>query len=784
MQTKAFTSDIHKQVSARLKLIDYADTSLAFLGLESYSVSEIKGQSDISKGYNFEVTFISDDTMAVEEIVDTDATLTIDDPKNSLLSKKIHGKILSAQEFGSVARKKLYKIEIVSPFHYLSLNKRYEIFQAKSVPQIIEEIIAKYKTLLNIEIDIRVDVTTYPIKAQCTQYAQSDFEFITMLCEEEGLVLLQNYESTAPTQLRLCKLSEHPFTSTQTSQCDFNLSKSFVTSLQVQDFYDYRRPSLEMKFATGSQINSPVLQDNETTAQLRASLQEEKLRDTLNPIDESIFKDLQRYAKLDVERGYAQSSFITGHTQELFLNSALHIKLEDVKSNKNIDSIIIFEKYEAHFPNALDEYVDTKQDRYKFEVSFIAVPFEVPYLPPYTINKPRIHSIQTAIVSGKEAKTLEHANEIDVNERGEIRVIFHFDAKKPVSIYVPLSNSFSGDGYGTQFLPRVNSEVIVSFINGDIDRPIITGAIHNGENAHPYNLPSKKTESFIKTQTTPQYKDKEGYNELLFEDRQGEEQLNLRAQKDYTLHILNDSHSHIQNNEKTTIDNDTEVTVANNFIVTVGDESKLRVKGNSITTVEKEQLVSIKENQQNTYEQDYTTIIGKNQTTIVEQELIEEIKGFTSLYVEKDTQQKVLQNLYKKIAKELGIEVSGAYNLNADTIKYKAKTIELEASSGVSLKCGGNALTVDGAGIHLKAPVVDTTSGNGGVVAPGVEMPKEEYDQKLKLVDSTDGTIMANQAYKMTASTGEIVEGITDEKGFTQRIPTADKSTLSIEIIN
>ena len=356
------------------------------------------------------------------------------------------------------------------------------------------------------------------------------------------------------------------------------------------------------------------------------------------------------------------------------------------------------------------------------------------------------------------------------------------DTKKPVSIYVPLSNSFSGDGYGTQFLPRVNSEVLVSFINGDIDRPLITGAIHNGENAHPYNLPSNKTQSFIKTQTIPQYTDKEGYNELLFEDRQGEEELKLRAQKDYNLDVLHDAHSHIKNDKKTEIGNDAEVTVANNFRVTVGNDSKLLVRGNSITTIEKEQLVSIKENQQNTYEQDYTSIIGQNQTTIIEQDLIEEIKGFTSLYVEKDTKKKVLQNLYRKIAKDLGIEASGAYNLNADTIKYKAKTIELEAGSGVSLKCGGNVLTVDGAGIHLKAPVVDTASGNGGVVAPGVDVKIHQYDEQMLLMDEDTGEILANHHYKLTTSTGEF-EGITDANGMTERFSTENMTIIDIELL-
>jgi len=250
---------------------------------------------------------------------------------------------------------------------------------------------------------------------------------------------------------------------------------------------------------------------------------------------------------------------------------------------------------------------------------------------------------------------------------------------------------------------------------------VITGAIHNGENAHPYPLPKEKTKSFIKTQTTPQYEDKEGYNELLFEDKQGEELLSLRAQKDYNLNVLHDSHIHIENDSKTVIGNDSELTIANDSTTTVGNDSKLFIKGNSTTTIEKESLVTVKENQENLYKKDNTSIIGQNQKTIIEKDLIEEIKGLVLRYVEKDAKQKVLQSLYKKIAKDLGIEVSGAYHLNADTIRYTAKTIELDAGDGLSLKCGANVLTVDGVGIHLKAPMLDTASSNGGVVAPAIE---------------------------------------------------------------
>ncbi len=102
-------------------------------------------------------------------------------------------------------------------------------------------------------------------------------------------------------------------------------------------------------------------------------------------------------------------------------------------------------------------------------------------------------------MSNGESNTKDYENTIDVDEQGRIKVLFHFETNQTSSCYLRLSNFYSGTNFGSQFLPRVNSEVIVSFINGDPDLPIIIGTLHNGENKNPVNLPKEKTKSFIKT---------------------------------------------------------------------------------------------------------------------------------------------------------------------------------------------------------------------------------------------------------------------------------------------
>ncbi|MFA7030614.1 MAG: type VI secretion system tip protein TssI/VgrG [Candidatus Cloacimonadaceae bacterium] len=478
----------------------------------------------------------------------------------------------------------------------------------------------------------------------------------------------------------------------------------------------------------------------ERTTQLRESIKEYSYKQRVERLHESLHRDIIRTSKLDANRGYAQTFSIKGTTHELQLIEGVHVELQDSTQKQTIQATILNTKFEAFFPNALDEYTqkpDQTPQTNQFTLTFEAIPKDILYIPAYTITKPKIHSIQTARVSAKKEELKPYANEIDVNEKGEIRVIFHFDEKYPTSCYIPLANPFSGDGYGMQFLPRVNSEVIVSFINGDIDRPLIIGALHNAENHHPYNLPKEKTKSFIKTQSTPQYKDQEGYNELLFEDKQGEEELNLRAQRDYNLKVLNNATTHIDNNAINIIDNDMHLTVANNATTTIGNDQRNTIAGNQITTIEKEQLLSVGADQENHLLKNVTTIINQTSKTIIEQDLLERIKGKVHHYVEKDSQAKYLANLFMQIEKDLGIQITNAYHLQAKSIKLQSPTIELQATEGISLKCGGNVLTVDSSGVYFKTASLDTKSGNGGVSATEVAKVKHvEISKPIKIIFS------------------------------------------------
>ena len=279
-----------------------------------------------------------------------------------------------------------------------------------------------------------------------------------------------------------------------------------------------------------------------------------------------------------------------------------------------------------------------------------------------------------------------------------------------------VSNLSSGSGYGTQFIPRVNSEVIVSFVNGDPDYPVIIGTLHNVENKNPYSLPKEKTKSFIKTYSIPQYEDKIGYNEILFEDKRGAEEFNIHAQKDMNTLVLNDKNLNVKNNSKTLIESNKEETVKKDSTQTIGKNKTINIKENEVKTVDKEKIVTVKEDYNIEVYKDFNTTVGNNINTFVEQDVITQIKEVLLEDVEKDVSNKYLENLFTQIALDMGVDIGGTFHLECPDVRYEAsEEICLESYDGITLRCGGNALTIDGSGIHFHTPNYDSNSGNGGV---------------------------------------------------------------------
>ncbi|MEY0543130.1 type VI secretion system Vgr family protein [Providencia rettgeri] len=218
------------------------------------------------------------------------------------------------------------------------------------------------------------------------------------------------------------------------------------------------------------------------------------------------------------------------------------------------------------------------------QLSFI--PSTQEWRPPYRY-KPTADGDELATVVGPPGE------EIYTNSQGAVTVYFHWDRRgKPdhsASCWVRVAHGWNGDGFGFMSIPRIGQEVIISYLNNDIDKPIITGCTYNGRNRPPIDLPKHKTRTTFRTKTHKG----DGFNELRFEDEAGQEEIYLHAQKNLAINVLNSRGERINYDRTTSIGHNDELVVASNRTVTVEGNQAHKTTGNYQDKVEGDQHLSV-----------------------------------------------------------------------------------------------------------------------------------------------------------------------------------------------
>ena len=333
---------------------------------------------------------------------------------------------------------------------------------------------------------------------------------------------------------------------------------------------------------------------------------------------------------------------------------------------------------------------------------FEAIPKATPYRPARLTPKPRMHT-QTALVVGKAGE------EIWTDEYGRIKLQFPWDRTgkndETSSCWVRVVLPWSGKGFGMQFVPRVGQEVIVTFIDGDPDRPLVTGCVYNGDNALPYALPANQTQSGIKTNSS---KGGGGFNELRFEDKKDAEEVFLQAQKNFNINVLNDTTAAVGHDETLTVQN------ARTRTVKEGDETITLEKGKRSVTIQTgSDSLDVKDTR--------TVTVGSDQNHSTGGNFAHKVTGNYDLTVD--------GNLTIKVSGTLTLQSGGSFAIKsgADLAAQASTSISQKAGTALSNQAGtslenkaGTTLTND-AGISLvnKAAAEQTVDGGGMLTIKG-----------------------------------------------------------------
>jgi type VI secretion system secreted protein VgrG len=322
-----------------------------------------------------------------------------------------------------------------------------------------------------------------------------------------------------------------------------------------------------------------------------------------------------------------------------------------------------------------------------FHCRFTALGGEVPFRPRRITPKPIIQGPQTAIVVGKAGE------EIWTDKHGRAKVQFHWDryGKKDEnsSCWVRISQAWAGKGWGGVHLPRIGQEVIVEFLEGDPDQPIITGRVYNGDNKVPYDLPANQTQSGLLSRSTKEGST-ENFNQLRFEDKKGEEEVYIHAEKDHKIEVENDKNENVGNNESISIGNDRTETVGNDETITVNNNRTETVMANETLTVQQDRTRNVNKNEIVTVALTRTRNVGINEAVNVgvAQEIT--VGGFRALTVGAYQNTEIALNHSESIGNNYSLEVGDSRDADVgenDKLKV-GKKLTIEAGEEVSITTG------------------------------------------------------------------------------------------------
>ncbi|HEX8369284.1 MAG TPA: type VI secretion system tip protein TssI/VgrG [Pyrinomonadaceae bacterium] len=563
-----------------------------------------------------------------------------------------------------------YYATIVPHVWILTQNVQSRIFQHVTVPDILKKVFEGFEMIYEIQ-------GAFQKRNYCVQYRESDFAFAARLMEEEGIyyyfehaggthkMIIANTpqshracpgKSSIPCFIDVTRGQEDWVSSIATWRQDYQLQSGKVTLWD----HNFELPHKHLEVEKPSRFNvggNQELEIYEFPAGYARKYDGIDRTGGERPADlQHIFEDNQKTAQIRMEELDSQYQTANGIADCASMTAGYRFALFNHPTRKlNANYVLTSLAHEAEqSPN----YVANEEIGGAYGNSFQCIAHGAgtsPYRPPQKTPKPSIQGSQTATVVGPPGE------EIFTDKYGRVKVQFNWDRESKFdpdsSCWIRVAKDLAGKKWGSMYIPRIGQEVIVDFMEGDPDQPIITGAVYNPETMPHYELPKYKTLTYIKTRTSPD--DGKGFNELRFEDKQDKEQVFIRSQKRMDVRVRGSYYKTVGGNRQEVIGVRADNQPGGNLAITVGGNYDLHVKADMFVGID-----------------------GKLNHTVKGDEI------------------KNVQGNYARV-------VTGKSELNA-------REIILEAMSKISLKVGGSFITIDLSGVTISGPMVKINSGGAG----------------------------------------------------------------------
>ena len=651
-----------------------------YRGKESVSDSVMSG-SVACYGFRYEIDLASRQSgIQASQVVDKSAQLTV--LRNGQPVQFVHGIVRQFGQADIGHHHTFYNLALVPALERLSLRQNSRIFQLKTVEQIITTILQ----------EMGIDNFSFSLKRTlsqrefCVQYRETDLAFVHRLAAEEGLVYhIQQSDGKhtvffSDDSALITKFAQPvPYNGLSGGQVDDSYVSSFTlvnqsepSHLTMQD-YSFKKPDygflqqqsgtdLSFQQSTYEHFDYPGRYKDDTSGAAFSRIRLEYLRrDAVHAVGKSNHAGIQAGIKFDLT--------------------------ENLEPSANRDWLVVEVSHQGTQPQALEEEGGSGQTSYSNQFKVIPANLTWRATP---VAKPHVDGPMIGEVVGPAGE------EIFCDEHGRVKVHFPWDRESQQdehsSCWVRVSQGWAGAQYGFVAIPRIGHEVIVSFLHGDPDQPIITGRTYHATNVAPYLLPNHKTRTVLKTQTHQG----EGSNEIRFEDQASIEQIYVHAQKDQDVVINNihresvglDFHSHIGRHQYELVTENVHRSIGKNVTEELGQDHHIKVGRNLVQRV-----------------------LGKINRWVTGG-VISKIDGGVSTQIAASEE--------KQIGANQRVAVSNESYL-------KAADIVLDAGNSLTIKGPGGFIKLDSAGVTISGSKVKINDGGspGSGTAPAVSQPDE-----------------------------------------------------------
>jgi type VI secretion system secreted protein VgrG len=589
------------------------------------------------------------------QIVGQNVTVRIQKPKDNE-PRYFNGIVRQFSQVGASGRLTNYKALVVPWLWLLTRTSDCRIFQEMTVPDIIEKVFRDHGLT---DFDDKLS-GSHRNWEYCVQYRETDFNFVSRLMEQEGIYYYFTHENGKHKMVLANSKSAHePFGGYEEiiyrpPTSEFR-QKEVITELSVSQEVQpgtYAHTDFDFKAPAKNLLAKSLVQRQHAAADF-------EIYDYPGEYDQK--GDGEGYAKSRIEELQSGFELVRGAGDVRGIATGCKFTLTDhPTSSFNRDYLIVETNIEASTDEFDSAAPGTVRKGASFNSSLVAIDYATQFRAARTTPLPMIRGPQTAMVVGPGG------DEIYTDIYGRVKVQFHWDryskADQNSSCWIRVSQDWAGKKWGSMFIPRIGQEVIVEFLEGDPDRPIITGRVYNDKSKVPYDLPGNMTRSTIKSNSS---KGGSGWNEIRLEDKKSSEQIFIHAQKNMDERVLNDSKEFI------------------------GNDRHLIVKKKQYEKVEEEKHL------------------------IVTQDYFEKISGDMHHHVVGNRNEKIDQDLSVTAGNNIQEKVGMNYAMEAgQAIHIKAgMTCVIEAGMQLTLKVGGNFINIDPVGVTIVGTLVNINSG-------------------------------------------------------------------------